>query len=557
MKNIIKIIAVVLIFPSLMFALSDKQLAVSIDLAGKQRMLTQKMSKEMLLIKSNINKKENLKSLKKSSELFYKTLQGLIHGDRELRLTPTKNVSIQQQLKEVEKLWEPFHVNVKKVLSKSARKKDYKMIAKQNLELLKQMNKAVYMYAQRTPGATLDLALATDINLAGKQRMLTQRMAKDILMVKNKIDIKKHKNDLKESVNLFDKTLKGLLKGDKSLGLKGTKLTKITNQLKKVQRLWKKVKPSVRKLYSSKKTMKRLDDLLFEMNKAVKLYTKSLNKQKQGLQLASIVNGFMHKKSSLNHVINLSGKQRMLTQRISKLSILAATNVDVKNSKDKLIEYSKLYDRTLNGFVNGDKSFDLLPTKDKKILKYIEELKKEWKPFYLNIQALAKYPKKSKKPLSYIVKRNEKLLKMSDKLVQLFKDANKTRTFMDKVRANIVDVAGRQRMLTQKMTKEKLLIISKIDEKENKKKLKNTISVFDSSLNMLIKGNPQKKIATPTDKNIKEQLKKVSSIWSKLKPIYSSDKVGKKELSTIISQNPILLKEMDKVVKMSEIVADY
>jgi methyl-accepting chemotaxis protein len=146
---------------------------------------------------------------------------------------------------------------------------------------------------------------------------------------------------------------------------------------------------------------------------------------------------------------------------------------------------------------------------------------------------------------------------MSDKLVQLFKDANKTRTFMDKVRANIVDVAGRQRMLTQKMTKEKLLIISKIDEKENKKKLKNTISVFDSSLNMLIKGNPQKKIATPTDKNIKEQLKKVSSIWSKLKPIYSSDKVGKKELSTIISQNPILLKEMDKVVKMSEIVADY
>jgi len=110
-------------------------------------------------------------------------------------------------------------------------------------------------------------------------------------------------------------------------------------------------------------------------------------------------------------------------------------------------------------------------------------------------------------------------------------------------------------MLTQKMTKEKLLLIK--GNNEYKSKIKKTIKLFDNSLNALINGDSKQIIVQPTNKTIKKQLAKVASIWKKLKPLYKKSKVTRKELLTIIKENPILLFQMNKMVKMSEIEIEY
>ncbi len=51
----------------------------------------------------------------------------------------------------------------------------------------------------------------TVINLAGKQRMLTQKMSKEALFIAKGIDVEKNKESLKKTAELFDKTLKGLI----------------------------------------------------------------------------------------------------------------------------------------------------------------------------------------------------------------------------------------------------------------------------------------------------------------------------------------------------------
>ncbi|MCK4442577.1 MAG: type IV pili methyl-accepting chemotaxis transducer N-terminal domain-containing protein, partial [Sulfurovaceae bacterium] len=48
----------------------------------------------------------------------------------------------------------------------------------------------------------------TVINLAGKQRMLTQKMTKEALFIAKGIDVKENIENLKKTVSLFDKTLK-------------------------------------------------------------------------------------------------------------------------------------------------------------------------------------------------------------------------------------------------------------------------------------------------------------------------------------------------------------
>ena len=110
-------------------------------------------------------------------------------------------------------------------------------------------------------------------------------------------------------------------------------------------------------------------------------------------------------------------------------------------------------------------------------------------------------------------------------------------------------------MLTQKMTKEKLLISK--GNMEYKEKLQKTIKLFNDSLNTLINGDSNQTIVKPTNRKIKNQLEKVLSIWIRLKPLYLKEKLSSKEMKTIIKDNPILLSEMNKMVKMSEVEIEY
>ncbi len=50
------------------------------------------------------------------------------------------------------------------------------------------MNRAVGMYAKAS-GSKLDPKMADTINRAGKQRMLTQKMTKELLLIANGIDV--------------------------------------------------------------------------------------------------------------------------------------------------------------------------------------------------------------------------------------------------------------------------------------------------------------------------------------------------------------------------------
>ncbi len=557
MKRFTLLLVGLLLFTSSLFALTDKELAISINLSGKQRMLTQKMTKESFLIRSNIDKKDNIEKLKKSSQLFNKTLNGLMNGDSSLKLIAIDNSEIQKQLKKVETLWKPFYKEIKAVISQKATDKSYKILEQTNITLLKEMNKAVGMYSSQNKDSS-KFTLANDINLAGKQRMLTQKMGKDLLFIYNKFKTKQYKTDFKKSRKLFTRTLKGLFNGDKNLNLTGTKLPTIVEQLKVVEKLWKEHQPILTHAVKGKdvkKAIAGLDNILVEMNKGVILYTKSVNRQKQRLKFASIINSFMNKSNKLKRLVNLSGKQRMLTQRMTKLSLLVSSNIKKKDNIKRLKKFSSLYNQTLIAFKKGDKELNCTPIKTKAINEQIKVIEEKWDIFYKNIKNIIDGKDKSGKSLKYVINHNEELLKVSNELVKRYEKANKSQNYLDKARLHIVNVAGRQRMLTQKMTKEKLLISK--GYKEYVPKLEKTIKLFDDSLNALINGDSKQMIEKPANKKIKKQLEKVASIWKELKPLYIKNKPSSKEMATIIKENPILLSEMNKMVKMSEVEIEY
>ena len=559
----LKILLALSLTLSISHAMSDKELANSINLAGKERMLTQKMSKEALLIKLGIDADANAKELNATSMLFDKTLLGLQKGDKTLNLIPTKDKKIQQHLKGVTTQWKEFYRNIKKIYKKENDDSAYEYIKDNNLVLLRNMNEAVSMYAKLGSKSGKKIKMANDINLAGKQRMLTQMMAKDILMYQANLDSKEKLKSLTNSIKLFDKTLNGLYNGDKDLKLIGTKLEKIRKQLDVTKRSWNESKELIKKSIKdsknkelTKKLIKSLDKTKEEMNKAVIIYTNSLNRQKQFMELNSIIGNFTAKKNSVKHIVNLAGRQRMLTQRVSKLAIECVLHL-IPDSCNRLQKYANMYRKTLLAFKNGDKSLGIEAIKNRDALAQIDKLLKMWQPFEEALMKVQNTNGEDKKSLKYIVKHNEELLKESNHLVEIVNIMNKKyRNYIEKANIMLVDMAGRQIMLTQKMTKE-FLSIYQLGMKENKPKLEKSVELFSDTLKILINGSKIHMLPKCTNPKIKEQLLKVSNLWKKIMPFYNKNSLSKKELVLLLKINPILLKEMNKAVHLIEISTEY
>jgi hypothetical protein len=251
-----------------------KQMAVKINLSGKQRMLIQKMSKEAVFASLGINTEQNKKNLSSSIALFEETLAGLQNGNSQLALSKTDDQEIGAQLDKVQQLWNEFKPNLEKIISNGDDKAALANIAQMNLPLLFAMDKVVASYAQNSGSNLSDLA--TVLNLSGKQRMLTQKMTKELSLVAKGLDESENRVKLHTTMQLFDQTLKGLLKGDKDLDLPETTDDVIRKQLTVVQGYWNDLKPLIEAVDTSNQSLQKVGQLnltvLHEMDKAVKMY---------------------------------------------------------------------------------------------------------------------------------------------------------------------------------------------------------------------------------------------------------------------------------------------
>ena len=116
-----------------------------INLAGRQRMLTQKMTKEMLFTLAGQDQKA---ALEKTKRLFDSTLSGLLQGNAEMGLPAATNPEIISQLNKVKQLWAAFSPNLDKALASQ----DSALLSKlvpDSVTILKEMNAGVKLYEKQ------------------------------------------------------------------------------------------------------------------------------------------------------------------------------------------------------------------------------------------------------------------------------------------------------------------------------------------------------------------------------------------------------------------------
>ena len=120
-----------------------------VDVAGRQRMLSQKMTKEVLLYVQSKDKAW-LKDLSATRDLFEKSLFALRDGSSEMGLAPTKDPKVLKEIDNLLGLWRKFQRNIETVLSAGLNSpemaKAVAYLKDNNMALLKQANELTQAY---------------------------------------------------------------------------------------------------------------------------------------------------------------------------------------------------------------------------------------------------------------------------------------------------------------------------------------------------------------------------------------------------------------------------
>jgi len=271
--------------------ITSVQFGKIINTAGRQRMLSQKMIKEAAEISQGLNASRNRLILRSDLKLFEDSLNSLISGNPDLDIPAAEGADLIAQLEKTREIWQQLRKPLESVLGGTVLDKGaLKQADELGLSLLKESNNVVTLFVaqSRKASGSQTSDLATTINMAGKQRMLSQKMTKEFMLIAMGVDETINRARLLDTCKLFDKIRIGLKSGDQKMGLVKTNNPKILGFLGKVDRVWQLFQPRMETVsQGSQPTQEDLAivgnynlQILINCNETVKLYEKDLTERK-------------------------------------------------------------------------------------------------------------------------------------------------------------------------------------------------------------------------------------------------------------------------------------
>ncbi|MEQ1695803.1 MAG: type IV pili methyl-accepting chemotaxis transducer N-terminal domain-containing protein [Hyphomicrobiaceae bacterium] len=245
--------------------------------------------------------------------------------------------------------------------------------------------------------------------------------------------------------------------------------------------------------------------------------------------------------------INLSGRQRMLSQYMAKAVCFANLRVDEKLQLDELQVAHHLFERTLVELRDGSPVQRMLPEEDLKINTALDEVEKVWYVYGKAVKV---------RDMVAVVDQNLAVLSKSNDVVTLFQKKYGAADTVAPEIAAALNVSGRQRMLTQKASKEFCLVASGMDGTGNRTALKATLELFDKSMAGLKDGSAELGLGAAPSKAIIDQIGKVNDAWTPMKAIFGKVAEGgapsPEDVAAISKQNVAVMEAANVIVGLYE-----
>jgi len=229
---------------------------------------------------------------------------------------------------------------------------------------------------------------------------------------------------------------------------------------------------------------------------------------------------------SLNSAINKAGRQRMLSQRMAKAYYQIGLNTRPEEATKTLEQSVRLFDAQLSELTEFSPNHA--------ISEGLTKVKAKWAPF----KAIVTRPY-SREGAAQLVELNEDLLRVAHKV------ALQLQEYSGRPTGRLVNIAGRERMLSQRLAKFYMLRQAGFEQADLLENMDQVYNEFSGALTEL-RGAPQN---TP---EINQRLSNVNVQWQLLKESLKNTNQRHDLSELVVLTTDKILQEMDTVTALYE-----
>jgi Type IV pili methyl-accepting chemotaxis transducer N-term len=222
-------------------------------------------------------------------------------------------------------------------------------------------------------------------------------------------------------------------------------------------------------------------------------------------------------------LINKAGRQRMLGQRIVKNYVLLATGQSIQAAGRELSDSIDAFDRQLDELAAC--------ARDAQTRDAVALTEREWLSF--RSLALAPYAREGVRPLCLA---SERLLLAAEHTTAIFLKGAVGAA------ARLVNLAGRERMLAQRIAKSYVLLAEKYDEAATRQELTLACVEFGRALGEL-------RAAPANGPELRAELAEAAAVWRRLLALVREDLGAAKK---VLAAAEDLLSRMERVTSLYE-----
>ncbi|WP_106745326.1 type IV pili methyl-accepting chemotaxis transducer N-terminal domain-containing protein [Yoonia maritima] len=215
--------------------------------------------------------------------------------------------------------------------------------------------------------------------------------------------------------------------------------------------------------------------------------------------------------------IRIAGQLRTLTQQVAAASCALTSGIAVEESHDVLEQATSAFDRYIVALKDGDEGLHILHPETRRLtIADIDHVRDEWNSIHGAIESILQDGHDTQSA-HIIDDHNLKLLELTSVLASDISSQYAHPFEISAADAMMIEIAGRQRMLTQKMAKDACEIWTGYHAEEAKLDLAQTMTIFETSLRALRFGMPEAGLQEAPNDTIRADLDHLLERWEIIK----------------------------------------